>query len=164
LPAQGCVHPPLCNSAHRGQKPYGAPKGLVRAVATEQRRTDALTSSLIDASEPAGARTRSGDRFRCSRAGFVGLTGLEPAASGDHRRRVGLPELSPTRRAQPRQRGRPAALTPPDPRSSCAPGIVPAEDGRPGIGLQPGTSSLSEIEGSALCGPAFPQVAGERQG
>jgi hypothetical protein len=31
-------------------------------------------------------------------------------------------------------------------------------------GLEPGTSSLSGIEGSALCGPAFPQVAGERQG
>src|SRR4029450_14157157 len=31
-------------------------------------------------------------------------------------------------------------------------------------GLEPGTSSLSGIEGSALCGPAFSQVAGERQG
>ena len=31
-------------------------------------------------------------------------------------------------------------------------------------GLEPGTSSLSGIEGSALCGPAFPQVACERQG
>jgi hypothetical protein len=30
-------------------------------------------------------------------------------------------------------------------------------------GLEPGTSSLSGIEGSALCGPAFSQVAGERQ-
>src|SRR5215204_3394885 len=31
-------------------------------------------------------------------------------------------------------------------------------------GLEPGTSSLSGIEGSALCGPAFSQVAGERRG
>jgi hypothetical protein len=31
-------------------------------------------------------------------------------------------------------------------------------------GLEPGTSSLSGIEGSALCGPAFPQVAGDRKG
>jgi hypothetical protein len=31
-------------------------------------------------------------------------------------------------------------------------------------GLEPPTSSLSGIEGSALCGPAFPQVAGEREG
>jgi hypothetical protein len=31
-------------------------------------------------------------------------------------------------------------------------------------GLEPGTSSLSATEGSALCGPPFPQVAGERHG
>ncbi len=31
-------------------------------------------------------------------------------------------------------------------------------------GLEPPTSSLSGIEGSALCGPAFSQVAAERQG
>jgi hypothetical protein len=31
-------------------------------------------------------------------------------------------------------------------------------------GLEPGTSSLSGIEGSALCGPAFSQVTAERQG
>src|SRR5215216_4110481 len=31
-------------------------------------------------------------------------------------------------------------------------------------GLEPPTSSLSGIEGSALCAPAFSQVAGERQG
>src|SRR5215216_5103120 len=31
-------------------------------------------------------------------------------------------------------------------------------------GLEPAASSLSGIEGSALCGPAFPQVACERQG
>ena len=31
-------------------------------------------------------------------------------------------------------------------------------------GLEPGTSSLSGIEGSALCGPAFSQVVGERRG
>src|SRR5215208_7215101 len=31
-------------------------------------------------------------------------------------------------------------------------------------GLEPGTSSLSGIEGSALCGSAFPQVTVERQG
>jgi hypothetical protein len=31
-------------------------------------------------------------------------------------------------------------------------------------GLEPGTSSLSGIEGSALCGAAFSQIAGERQG
>jgi hypothetical protein len=31
-------------------------------------------------------------------------------------------------------------------------------------GLEPGTSSLSAIKGSALCGPAFPQVTAERQG
>ena len=31
-------------------------------------------------------------------------------------------------------------------------------------GLEPAASSLSGIEGSALCGPAFPQVARERQG
>jgi hypothetical protein len=31
-------------------------------------------------------------------------------------------------------------------------------------GLEPPTSSLSGIEGSTLCRPAFPQVAGERQG
>ena len=31
-------------------------------------------------------------------------------------------------------------------------------------GLEPAGSSLSGIEGSALCGPAFSQVAGERQG
>jgi hypothetical protein len=31
-------------------------------------------------------------------------------------------------------------------------------------GLEPAPSSLSGIEGSALCGPAFPQVAGDRKG
>ena len=31
-------------------------------------------------------------------------------------------------------------------------------------GLEPGTSSLSAIEGSALCGPAFSQVARDRKG
>ena len=31
-------------------------------------------------------------------------------------------------------------------------------------GLEPAASSLSAIEGSALCGPAFSQVAGDRQG
>jgi hypothetical protein len=31
-------------------------------------------------------------------------------------------------------------------------------------GLEPAASSLSGIEGSALCGPAFSQVAAERQG
>jgi hypothetical protein len=31
-------------------------------------------------------------------------------------------------------------------------------------GLEPPTSSLSGIEGSALCGPPFPQVTDERQG
>src|SRR5215218_1088633 len=31
-------------------------------------------------------------------------------------------------------------------------------------GLEPAASSLSGIEGSALCGSAFSQVAGERQG
>jgi hypothetical protein len=31
-------------------------------------------------------------------------------------------------------------------------------------GLEPAASSLSGIEGSALCGPTFSQVAGERQG
>jgi hypothetical protein len=31
-------------------------------------------------------------------------------------------------------------------------------------GLEPAASSLSGIEGSALCGPAFPQVAGDRRG
>jgi hypothetical protein len=31
-------------------------------------------------------------------------------------------------------------------------------------GLEPPTSSLSGIEGSALCGPAFPQVVRERKG
>src|SRR5215211_316285 len=31
-------------------------------------------------------------------------------------------------------------------------------------GLEPAASSLSGIEGSALCGPAFPQVAGDRKG
>ena len=30
-------------------------------------------------------------------------------------------------------------------------------------GLEPAASSLSGIEGSALCGPPFPQVVGERQ-
>jgi hypothetical protein len=30
-------------------------------------------------------------------------------------------------------------------------------------GLEPAASSLSEIEGSALCGPAFSQVTTERQ-
>jgi hypothetical protein len=34
---------------------------------------------------------------------------------GDHRRRLGLPDLSPTRQARPRQRGRPEALTAPYP-------------------------------------------------
>jgi DNA-binding NarL/FixJ family response regulator len=81
LPAQGWADLPLCNSGHRGRKPRRTPKGLVRAVATERRRTDAHTSSLMDASEPAGARTRSGERFPCSRADFVGLGGLEPPPS-----------------------------------------------------------------------------------
>jgi hypothetical protein len=31
-------------------------------------------------------------------------------------------------------------------------------------GLEPAASFLSGIEGSALCGPAFPQVAGDRKG
>src|SRR5829696_7754982 len=31
-------------------------------------------------------------------------------------------------------------------------------------GLEPAASSLSGIEGSALCGPPFPQVAAKRQG
>jgi hypothetical protein len=31
-------------------------------------------------------------------------------------------------------------------------------------GLEPAASSLSAIEGSALCGPAFPQVVRDRQG
>jgi hypothetical protein len=31
-------------------------------------------------------------------------------------------------------------------------------------GLEPGTSSLSGIEGEALCGPVFSQVTAERQG
>src|SRR5512132_3724006 len=31
-------------------------------------------------------------------------------------------------------------------------------------GLEPAASSLSGIEGSALCGPAFPQVARDRKG
>jgi hypothetical protein len=30
-------------------------------------------------------------------------------------------------------------------------------------GLEPAASSLSAIEGSPLCGPAFPQVAADRQ-
>jgi hypothetical protein len=38
----------------------------------------------------------------------------------------------------------------------------------PGIvglaGLEPAASSLSGIEGYALCGPAFPEVAGDREG
>src|SRR4029453_15645884 len=31
-------------------------------------------------------------------------------------------------------------------------------------GLEPAASSLSGIEGPALCGPAFPQVTGDRKG
>ena len=43
--------------------------------------------------------------------------------------------------------------------------VCPGQGGAVGLaGLEPAASSLSGIEGSALCGAAFPQVARDRQG
>jgi hypothetical protein len=127
--------------------------GLCRS----QRATDTPTSSLIgDAAKPTETRKTTDQRFRWSEAVSVGLAGLELAASSSGE--------------DPRPRWQTTWYLPRSTRTSPPPRSSERPRGRVLLpifirhGWPTAMNHLSAIEGSPLCGAAFPQVAADRQG
>ena len=79
---------------------------------------------------------------------------------------AGPPSAREVMRSMTAVRPTQSPMAPPSPITPTATAAFPLiRGGMVGLaGLEPAASSLSGIEGSALCGPAFPQVTLERQG
>jgi hypothetical protein len=79
--AQGCVLIPLCNhhSGHRND--VGTTKRLLRGVVPTQDRSALKTSSRTGCIRLGWQLAAERPAFRLVRGRFVGLAGLEPAAS-----------------------------------------------------------------------------------